>query len=181
MKKLSMAIAVMMFAALAFANGPDHGGGQGGFPGDFGGPGGPGGFAVDSNGTIYLTVETAAGTKTTEPTFAIKAISSTGTTLWTSASFSGEHFELVNSNLIGVSVARATSTTAASSTITALSTATGTTAWTLTVDGVVTDIHPFSGGFYAVVVTPPATTGGSATRTLEAISNSGTVLWKVSL
>ncbi|HEX7193156.1 MAG TPA: hypothetical protein VF381_16410 [Thermoanaerobaculia bacterium] len=178
MKKLSMAIAVMMFAALAFANGSDHGGGPVGFPGDFGGPGG---FAVDSNGTIYLTVETAAGTSTTKPTFAIKAISSTGATLWTSASFSGEHFDLVNSNLISVSVTRATSTTAASSTITALSTATGTQAWTLTVDGVVTDIHPFSGGFYAVVVAPPATSGGSATRTLEAISNAGTVLWKVSL
>jgi len=49
------------------------------------------------------------------------------------------------------------------------------------VDGLVSDIHPFSGGFYSVVVTPPATTGGSATRTLEAISNSGTVLWKVAL
>jgi hypothetical protein len=166
-----MAIAVMMFAALAFANGSEHGGGPGGFPGD---GGGPGGLTVDSNGTIYLTVETAAGTSTAAPTFAIKAISSTGTTLWTSASFSGEHFELVNSNLIAVSVTRATSTTAASSTITALSTATGTQAWTLTVDGVVTDIHPFSGGFYAVVVT-------STSRTLEAISNSGTVLWKVSL
>ncbi len=176
MKKLSMAIAVMMFAALAFANGPDHGGGQGGFPG-----GGPGGFAVDSNGTIYLTVETAAGTSSTAPTFAIKAISSTGTTLWTSASFSGEHFELVNSNLIGVDVTRATSTTAASSTITAISTATGTQAWTLAVNGVVTDVHPFSGGFYAVVVVPPATKGGAETRTLEAISNAGTVLWTVSL
>jgi hypothetical protein len=165
MKKLSMAIAVMMFAALAFANGPDHGGGHGGFPSDFGEPGG---LAVDSNGTIYLTVETAAGTSSTAPTFAIKAISSTGTTLW-------------SSNLIGVSVTRPTSTTAASSTITALSTATGTQAWTLTVDGIVTDIHPFSGGFYAVVVVPPATTGGTATRSLEAISNAGTVLWKVSL
>jgi len=79
MKKISLAIAVMMFAALAFANGPDHGGGQGGFPGDFGGPGG---FAVDSNGTIYLTVETAAGNSTTAPTFAIKAISNSGTVLW---------------------------------------------------------------------------------------------------
>ena len=178
MKKLTLAVAFMMFAALAFANGPNHGGGPGGGPGDFGGPGG---FAVDSNGTIYLTVETAAGTSTTAPTFAIKAISSTGATLWTSANFSGEHFELVNSNLIAVSVTRATSTTAASSTITALSTSTGTQAWTLTVDGMVTDIHPFSGGFYAVVVTPPATSGGSATRTLEAISNAGTVLWKVTL
>ena len=178
MKKLSMAIAVMMFAALAFANGPEHGGGPGG-PGDFGG--GPGGLTVDSNGTIYLTVETAAGTSTTAPAFAIKAIGSAGATLWTSANFSGEHFELVNSNLIGVSVTRATSTTAASSTITALSTATGTQAWTLAVDGIVTDIHPFSGGFYAVVVTPAATSGASATRTLEAISNSGTVLWKVTL
>jgi hypothetical protein len=176
MKKLSMTIAVMMFAALAFANGPEHGGPGG--PADFGGPGG---LTVDSNGTIYLTVETAAGTSTTAPTFAIKAISSTGTTLWTSANFSGEHFELVSSNLIGVSVTRATSTTAASATITALSTATGTEAWTLTVDGIVTDIHPFSGGFYAVVVTPSSTSGGSATRTLEAISNSGTVLWKVTL
>jgi hypothetical protein len=173
MKKLSMAIAVMMFAALAFANGPEHGGGDGGFPGD--------GFAVDSNGTIYLTVETAVGTSKTAPTFAIKAISSTGATLWTSASFSGEHFELVNSNLIAVNVTRQTSTTAASSTITALSTATGTQAWTLTIDGVVTDVHPFSGGFYAIVVTPAATTGGTPTRTLEAISNSGTVLWKVTL
>ena len=172
MKKLSMAIAFMMFAALAFANGPDHGREPGG---------GPGGFAVDSNGTIYLTVETAAGTSTTAPTFAIKAISSSGTTLWTSASFSGEHFELVNSNLIGVSVTRPTSTTAASSTITALSTASGATAWTLTVDGIVTDVHPFSGGFYTVVVTPATTAGGSATRTLEAISNSGSVPWKVTL
>jgi hypothetical protein len=172
MKKLSIAVAIMMVVAAAFANGPDHGPGG---PGDFGG----GGVIVDSNGTAYVDVLTAAGTSTTAATFVLKAINSSGAIVWTSASISGEHhFELANSNLISVSTTRATTTTAASSTITALSTATGTTAWTLTFDGIATDIHPFSGGIYTVVVTPPATSGGTATRTLEAISNSGTVLWK---
>jgi hypothetical protein len=177
MKKFSIAIAIMMLAAVAFANGPEHGGSGGFGPADFG----PGGIIVDSNGTAYLTFETAAGTHTTAPTFAIKAISSSGSVLWTSANFSGEHFDLVNSNLVAVNSTRATSTTAASSTITALSTASGTTAWTLTIDGVVTDIHPFSGGFYAIVVTPPATSGGTPSRSLDAVSNSGSILWKLAL
>jgi len=176
MKKLSIAVAIMMVAAAAFANGPDHGPGGPGGPGE---PGGGGGVIVDSNGTVYIDVLTAAGTSTTAPAFVLKAINSSGAVVWTSASMSGEHhFELANSNLISVSTTRATTTTAASSTITAISTATGTTAWTLTVDGIATDVHPFSGGIYTIVVTPPASSGGTATRTLEAISNSGTVLWK---
>ena len=177
MKKFTIAVAIMMLAAVAFANGPEHGGPSGLVPADFG----PGGVMVDSNGTVYLTIETAAGTHTTAPTFAIKAISSSGSVLWTSANFSDEHFDLINSNLIAVNNTRATSTTAASSTITALSTASGATAWTLTIDGIVTDIHPFSGGFYAIVVTPPATSGGTASRSLDAISNSGSILWKLAL
>src|SRR5258707_2877742 len=129
MKKLSIAVAIMMVAAAALANGPDHGPGGPGGPGE----GGGGGVIVDSNGTVYVDVLTAAGTSTTAPTFVLKAINSSGAVVWTSASMSGEHhFELANSNLISVSTTRATTTTAASSTITALSTATGTTAWTLT-------------------------------------------------
>src|SRR5258707_12510414 len=129
MKKLSIAVAIMMVAAAAFANGPDRGPGGPGGPGE----GGGGGVIVDSNGTVYIDVLTAAGTSTTAPTFVLKAISSSGAVVWTSASMSGEHhFELANWNLISVSTTRATPTTAASSTIPAPSTRPGATAWTLT-------------------------------------------------
>ena len=67
------------------------------------------------------------------------------------------------------------------STVTARSTATGAVAWTATVNGRITDLEPFSGGTYAIVVTPATTSGGTATRSVVAFSNSGVKLWTVAL
>ena len=110
---------------------------------------------------------------------AIKAISSNGATLWTASVANRGHFTLSGNNLLTVS--DASTTTAVASTITALSASTGAQAWTLNVNGRVQGLEPFSGGTYAVVVTPGATEDAAATRSLVAISNSGTILWTAAL
>jgi hypothetical protein len=149
-------------------------------PGHDGGPAGGGGVLVAADGTACIVSEVSTGTNTYAQQ--IEAITTSGNVAWKVTLDSGHgRLELAGSNLIAVSHTEATSTTAASSTITAYSTATGAKAWSLTLAGNVGDIHPFSGGIYAVQVIPPATTGGTATRNLVAISNSGAVLWKVSV
>ena len=171
-------LAVMMIAGGAFARGGGPGGGPGGRgPGDEGrGPGG--GLLIADNGTVFVTrtvSDSATGTSSTE----IKAISTSGATLWTVTVANRGHFTLSGSNLLTVSDASTTS--AVASTITAISTATGATAWTLNVNGRVQGLEPYSGGTYAVVIVPAATEGGTATRSLVAISNSGTILWTAAL
>jgi outer membrane protein assembly factor BamB len=174
MKKLIIAVTLCMVAAIAGANGP----------GDArGGPGGPGegrggDLIVGTDGTVYIFTETVSGTTITTT---LKAVSSTGAVLWTATPATRARFILSGANLISVATTQATTTTAASSTLTALSASTGTQAWTLTIDGIVTDLHPYSGGTYAIVVTPSATAGTAATRQLVAISNAGVVLWKTTL
>lgn len=175
MKKAVLAVAFLMLAAVAGAH--DHGSNGMGGPGN--GPGGPeGGLTVGSDGTVYVTSEATSNGTTTA---SVTAISPAGTTLWTATLPGRGRLVLSDGNLIQVTKTEATSTTAASSTLTAISTVTGKTAWTLTANGIVGELHPFSGGTYAVVVTPAATSGANATRTLEAISNSGAVLWSVPL
>lgn len=166
-------VAMLMVASLALANG-GHGGPGGPFGPDFGG----GDLLVASDGTVFLT-RTVVDTGTNTATTTVTAIRPTGVTAWT-ATLSNREGRLVlsGSNLLSV-----TSTTASdgtvSSTITALSTATGAVAWTRTISGRVTDLTSFSGGTYAIVVTPATTTGGTATRQLVAIGNDGTILWTV--
>lgn len=176
-------VAVMMLTSVAMANG-EHGGSAGGpgGPGEERGFGGPGGGAiVGSDGTIYITREAASSTSGNR-VFEVVAIRSTGTTAFTATLPSGaSHVELSGTNLLAVTDTTASGATSPTSKITAISTATGATAWTLAIDGRVQGLEPFSGGTYVQIVKPATTTGGSATRTLEAVSNSGSVLWTVTL
>jgi len=134
-----------------------------------GGPGG-GEVLVASNGTVFITSvvrDSATETATTQ----IVAVTTSGAKAWTATLANGGRLTLSGNNLLSVS----------DGTITAINTATGATAWTLTQSGRVMELEPFSGGTYAIVVTPAATSGAAATRSLIAISSSGTVLWSVSL
>ncbi|HYR27169.1 MAG TPA: hypothetical protein VEU30_01810 [Thermoanaerobaculia bacterium] len=172
-------LAVMMIAGAAFAQGGGRGPGGDRGRGDegFGGPGGH--LLIADNGTVFVTrtvTDSAAGTATTE----IRAISTSGATLWT-ASLANRGGRLVVSGNNLLSVADASTATSTASTVTAISIASGATAWTLNVPGRVGELEPFSGGTYATVVTPPATEGASATRSLIAISSSGAILWTVNL
>jgi hypothetical protein len=171
-----------MVAAIAVAHDGGQGGRGGPGGGDFGIHGAEGGeLLIGSDGTAFLVSETQA-TSTTAGSTSVTAVSPTGAKLWSATIGAGRgRLVLSGNNLISVSVTQATTTTAASTTLTALSTATGTQAWTLTLDGVATDLRPFSGGTYAIVVKPAATSGGTATRSLVAISGSGVVLWTVAL
>ena len=177
MKRILIAtLAMLLTAGAALANG---GGGRG--PGGPGGPegGGPGGNAiVAADGTLFVTrrvVDTATNTSTTQ----LVAITTAGSTAWSVTLTDNGHLRLSGSNLLSVS--SSSTDTAVTSTVTARSTATGAVAWTATLNGRVTDLEPFSGGTYAIVVTPAATTGGTATRSVVALSNSGATLWTASI
>jgi hypothetical protein len=178
MKKVLMTtIALLMVTSLAMANG--GGRGPGGPGGDFGfGPGGE--LLVSSDGTVFLT-RTVSDSATGAATTTITAVRSTRTTAWTATlPVRDGHLTLSGTNLLSVTSSMATDGTV-SSTITAISTASGATAWTLTRAGRVTELEAFNGGTYAIVVTPAATTGAAATRSLIAISPTGTVLWSVTV
>jgi len=170
-RALIITFALTMLAAVGYAqgHGPEHGPG-GGPGGGFGGP-----AIIGSDGTVYVTKAS-----TTADSVDVVAISSTGTTIWTKTLADHGGLRLSNNNLISVSTTKATDGTV-SSAISALSITTGAVAWTHTVSGHADVIGSFAGGTYFSVVVPPATQGGTATRSLVAISNSGTVLWTVSL
>ena len=180
MKKAVLAtIAFLMVATFAAANNGPSGHPPMGGPGDMGsGPGG--GLQVASNGTVILRSE-AFDSATNTHTSTLKAISSSGTVLWsqTLTNQRGD-IEISGSNILLTSDVVATDGTV-TSTITAISLATGATSWTKTINGHVGDLTPFNGGTYAVVVIPATTSGGSATRSLIAISDAGSVLWSVTL
>jgi hypothetical protein len=180
MKRILIAVfALTLVTGAAFAQ---HGpGGPGGPAGDHGpGDRGPeGGLIVGSDGTVFL-IQPSSTSTSAAPSFTVKAIRSSGSTAWT-ATFNGPgHLELSGSNLLQVSSTTASDGTV-SSTITAISAASGTVAWTRTLSGRVQELRPFSGGTYAVAVVPAATSGGTATRSLVAIGNDGSVLWTVSI
>lgn len=179
MKRILTATLVMLLTAgVALANGPGgRGPGGPGGPNDGGMPGG-GNAIVAADGTLFVTrrvVDTATNTSTTQ----LIAITTAGSTAWTVTLTDNGHFRLSGSNLLSVS--SSATDTAVTSTVTARSTATGAVAWTATINGRVTDLEPFSGGTYAIVVTPAATTGGTATRSVVALSNSGTTLWTAAI
>jgi hypothetical protein len=180
MKRVLVALLTLTMLAGAAYAGPGGGGARGGH-----GPEGAGddlrggGVIVADNGTVFVTrlvTDSTAGTTSTQ----IVAINAAGTTVW-SATLSDRrgHLVLSGSNLL--SVTDSSTDTAVSSTITAISTATGAQAWTVTLNGRIAELEPFSGGTYAIVIVPAATTGGTATRNLVAISNSGATLWTVAL
>lgn len=182
MKRVLIAtLALSMIAAVAGAQrggrgnpaGPPRGGQEGG-------PRHGGGDAiVASDGTIFISrmsYDEAAKTSSTQ----ITAVRSSGAVAWTATLTNARGLRLSGSNLLSVTEAAATDGTV-STTITAIATASGSQAWTRALSGRVTSLDPFSGGTYALVVTPAATTGGTATRSLVAIGNDGSVLWTVSL
>lgn len=177
---LGVALALMMTAAVASANGPGHGGpgggGPGGGPGNEGGPGG--GAIVAADGTIFVT-RTVTDSGTNSATTTLTAITASGNVAWTATLTDRGRLVPSGGNLLSVSESE--SNDVVTSTITARATSTGATAWTATINGHVTDLVPFSGGTYAIVVVPPATEGGAATRSLVAISSSGATLWTVAL
>ena len=180
MKRILIATLAMLLttsAALANGGGGRGPGGPGRGPDDGGIPGG-GNAIVAADGTLFVTrrvVDTATNTSTTQ----LVAITTAGSTAWSVTLTDNGHFRLSGSNLLSVS--SSSTDTAVTSTVTARSTATGAVAWTATLNGRVTDLEPFSGGTYAIVVTPPATTGGTATRSVVALSNSGATLWTAAI
>ena len=175
MKKVLIAtLTLLLVAGVAMAQrGPMHEGrGPGGAA-----PGG-GNLIVASNGTVFVT-RVVTDSATNSASTQVVAITSSGSQAWTATLANRGHLTLSGNVLLSVSDASTGS--ALSSTITAINIATGATAWTLNQAGHVMDLEPFSGGTYAIVVTPAATSGAAATRSLIAISGSGTVLWSVSL
>ena len=177
-KLVPVAIAVLMMATFAMAN--DRGGGMGGDHGGMG-PGemGPAAHAlVGSDGTVYITSSTTTNGTTT---VTVKAIRSNGSTAWTATLPAGAHrLELSDGNLIAESNVRNSDGTH-TTTLTAISTTSGATAWTKTINGIVGEITPFSGGTHLFVTVPATTSGGTATRSLVAIDNNGNTLWTVAL
>ena len=147
-----------------------------------GGPGrgdeGVGGEAiVATDGIVFITRASATTSGATE----VVAVRPTGTIAWTSTLTSGRgRLVLSDGNLISESSTKASDGTV-STTLTAISTVSGAASWTRTIAGRVGDLRPFSGGTYAVVVTPAATAGGTPARSLLAIGNDGSVLWTVSI
>jgi hypothetical protein len=174
MKRLSvLALALLLTTGAAYARGGGHG--PGGPDGDDAGIG-PGNLVVAADGTILVTrvvTDSATDTRTTQ----LVAFTAAGAQAWSTTLTDRGHLVLSGSNLLSVSYDE----TAGTSTITARATATGATSWTKTVTGRISDLEPFSGGTLAIVVVPPATQGGTATRSLVAISNTGATLWTVSL
>jgi len=173
MKRFFIAtIAVTMLASIANAN-------QGGGPGRGGEGYDDSAAIVASNGTVFVT-SSVIDTSTQTSTTTIKAINSSGSMIWTATLSNSRRLELSGSNLISTNQTTASDGTV-STTLTAISTSSGSMAWTRTLSGRVTFLEPFSAGTYAIVVVPATTSGGSATRSLVAIGNDGTVLWTVSL
>jgi hypothetical protein len=180
MKKTGIAVlALLMAATFAVAN--DHGGPPGGPglggppPGEHGPEGDAGRISVAADGTVIIT-RAAASSTNAAPVAEIVAIRN-GAVVWTSTLPSVRtEIELSGAQVIEVYDTTATGATAPTTTLKALATSSGATAWTLNITGRVSDLTPFSGGTYAVVTVPATTASGTATRSLVAISSSGTIL-----
>jgi hypothetical protein len=174
MKRSLIAVAMMLVATFAFANGGGHGAGGGDNRRD---DGGGANLLVAADGTAFI-VQRITDATTDVTTTRVVAISPSGATSWTATlPANSGHGDLVLSgtNLIAVSTPRAADGTAATaSTLTAISTASGATAWTLTLPGVAQDVRPFSGGTYVIVTS-------TTTRSLVAVSNSGAILFTTPL
>lgn len=178
MKKTGIAVLALLMAA-TFATADEHGGPVGpGGPGASEGSGG--GLNVAPDGTVIITRETANSTRA-NPAAEVVAIRS-GAIAWTSTLPSRRtDVVLSDSQVIEVFDGTASGAATPTTTLKALSVASGAQAWTLNITGRVSDLTPFNGGTYAVVFVPAATSGGTATRSIVAISSSGTVLWTVAI
>jgi hypothetical protein len=176
MKKAAIAVmSFLMIATLAVADGHGGPGGQGG-PGGAGLPGHDGGgrLNVAADGTVIVVRATAASTAS-NPAAEIVAIRN-GAVAWTAALPSVRtDVEISGAEVIEITDTTASGATTPTTKLTALSTTNGAQSWTLNVNGRVTDVTPYSGGTYAVVIVPAATTGGTASRTLISINTSGVI------
>lgn len=170
MKKTGIAVfALLMAATFAVAN--EHGGGPGGGPR---GIEGDGHLSVAADGTVIVT-RAAASSTTANPVAEVVAIRN-GAIAWTSTLPSPHaDVEISGTQVIEVYDNTATGATTPTTALRALSLSNGAQAWTLSITGRVSELTPYSGGTYAVVIIPAATTGGTATRNLVAISSSGTI------
>jgi hypothetical protein len=173
-KTITVALALMMAATIAVAN--DRGGppaGPGG-PGPGRGVEGDGHLSVATDGTVVV-VRAAASSTTGNPVAEVIAIRG-GAIAW-SATLSSPRsdVEISGSQVIEVTDTTASGASSPTTTLTALALSNGAQAWTLNITGRVADLIPYSGGTYAVVIVPAATTGGTPTRNLVAISSTGTV------
>ena len=182
MKKAFAVLAVLMMTTVAMADGRGQGGPNGGARGPAGIDGrhdGGGNVQVAADGTVYITrtvVDNAAGTITTQ----VSAVRSTGAVAFNVSLAGQRHLFLSGSNLISVSETAAADGSV-STTLTGISSSTGAATWTRTLAGRVHSLEAFSGGTYAIVVASAATAGGTATRSLVAIGNDGSLLWTVAL
>jgi hypothetical protein len=173
-KALIATLAFTMLASLAAAN-EGHGGASpaAGFDGGHDGAD----AIVGSDGTLYLQSTTVASSVATTK---VTAISPSGAIAWTATINGREHLVLSGTNLISVSATKATDGTI-TSTLSAISATTGAATWTRSLTGAVEELKPFSGGTYALVVTPATTSGGTATRSVVGISNDGSVLFTTAI
>ena len=173
MKKTAIAVlAILVIATFAVAN--EHGG-----PGPAAGPGGhgiegDGHLTVAADGTVIVR-RAAASSTTANPVAEVVAIRN-GAIAW-SATLPSPRTEV---ELSGTQVIEVTDTTASGAStpttgLTALNVSNGAQAWTLSINGRVEELTPYSGGTYAVVIIPATTTGGTPTRNLVAISNAGVI------
>ena len=169
-RALIFSIILTVTAAVASAQ-QHHGGGPGPGP-----EGGAGGAIIGSDGTAYIETHTVTGS--TETT-SLVAISASGTKRWSVTLDNGGRAILSGSNLIIAS--RTGDNTTPSFKLTAINTASGATAWSLTINGIAGEIEPYNGGVYVTVVTPATSSGTAATRSLVAVSSSGSVLWTVAI
>jgi outer membrane protein assembly factor BamB len=179
-RALIATVAFTMLATIAAAN-EGHGGGQASNSGfSFGFDGEHGGAAdtiVGSDGTLYVESTTVtSGVATTKVT----AIRPSGAVAWTATVSGREHLILSGTNLISVTETKATDGTF-TSTLSAISATTGAAAWTRTLSGRVVELEPFSGGTYAIVITPATTSGAAATRSVVGIGNDGSVLFTTAI
>jgi hypothetical protein len=174
MKKTGIAVlALLMIATFAVADG--HGG-----PG--GPAGGPGGRGIEGDGHLNVAADgtvivrrAAASSTTANPVAEVIAIRN-GAIAWSATLASPRtEVELSGSQVIEVTDTTASGASTPTTGLTALNVSNGAQAWTLSINGRVEDLTPFSGGTYAVVIIPATTTGGTATRNLVAISSTGVV------
>jgi hypothetical protein len=173
-KALIATLAFTMLASLATANEGHSGAGPAaGFDGGHDGAE----AIVGSDGTLYLQSTTVASSVATTK---VTAINPSGAIAWTATINGREPLVLSGTNLISVSETKATDGTI-TSTLSAISATTGAATWTRTLTGAVEKLKPFSGGTYALVVTPATNSGGTATRSVVGIGNDGSVLFTTAI
>ena len=169
MKKTALLSLTLLFAVGALAQ--MHGG-MPGMPGSGNGNGNGTGTMMQRLGAMAMPhFEVAAdGTVITVQRGEIVAYTANGTKAWT--------YELEDNAMNPVRVAGTLVLVGGNKTLTALNVSNGAKAWTLALDGYAMHVEPAATQIYVMVVKVEGTT---LTRTLLAVSNSGTVLWRQTL